>query len=215
MKVLYINFDYLKFDSGKQKFLEEHIINTIKDKFSDTEVFVTTSKEMAHTIVQHARPKTIFIHNDDELNISGEAGYGMRIHRDFAEVNVDQISQSLFNGDYEADLDIFGNQIGTIASHEAGHLFLPPGHSIVGVNLMSDGAVNNQYLLTNQMDKLQFTDFQKNIIRGDVQINEDASLPEIELSVIGGAKLPPWEDPQGGGTNDFDSSDVSDFELPF
>ena len=84
----------------------------------------------------------------------------------------------------EIDMDTIANSadyVGTVCAHEAGHLFLPHGHSLDSINLMSDDENITPELIISDRE-LHFTELQKYLIRDEIPYPTGYNLAEVENS---------------------------------
>lgn len=117
--------------------------------------------------------RVVSIHNLSSLEALTPDTLGVAIRQaDLGFVSVDEFQSP--------DLASLGEQIGTVASHEAGHLFLPSGHSVDRLNLINEGESLNETLRRDDGGSLEFTDVQKALIRGDIYVSPDAPLEDVE-----------------------------------
>ncbi len=132
-KDVYLNFSALDMlPDEKQNFVNK-VFEQVSSKFSGVNVNIVTQRPSTTNY------KEVFIHNNDlfdkmmwgkEKGVIGESKFNLSV----AEVNVNEmISDGMVGPDKLAEAT------GSIASHEAGHLLLPFGHSDKGVNLMNAG----------------------------------------------------------------------------
>ena len=209
-KILLLNFDFLNLPDAIKSQIEDIASHVAEQKFEGTNVLVTNDPAIAETLHQESGidVKEIVVHNDITLDgMSPNYAFGM-VHPDF-EVGFLSIDQ--FDG--ITDTDTLANQVGVVASHEAGHLMLPEGHSIDSTNLMSDGSDLNESLDVDNGESLGFTDIQKAIMRGDIDCSDNDLLSQVEAHSLGidlGVDNDATDSNEDGDSDDSDSNEDGD-----
>jgi hypothetical protein len=106
-----------------------------------------------------------------------------------ALVNITDVWDSFMRLD-GANLDAFSEAVGTVATHEIGHLYLPSGHSAFESSLMGEGPGITE-MLADGGSALSFTDLQIQMVNCGVGYSQDpklytewqnASLPDLEIN---------------------------------
>ncbi len=160
-KLLYINFDLLSSKYSNIENLKENILNIVSEKFSNTNVFVTSNKKFLENMESESFIKRVFVHDTKALDLNGELALGQTLHDDISEVNLSDVE----NSDDYMDLDLI-DKSGLVVTHEAGHLFLPSGHSSDGLNIMNNGPDISMTKITD-INQINFTDAQKELMQSE------------------------------------------------
>jgi hypothetical protein len=170
-----LNSEFLTFPEDVKAELIDTVKASMIEKFADTGVFITDDSMAATQFLLEGNTdlRVIAIHNLPNLETLTPESLGVAIRgADIGFVSV--------TGFQAPDISSLAEQVGTVASHEAGHLFLPPGHSVDNLNVMNDGENLNETLSRDNGGSLDFTDLQKALIRGDVQVSPEVSLEDVE-----------------------------------
>ena len=173
--MILLNTTYLNYPDD----LKIELMDTVKacmiEKFSGTGVIITEDSMTATQFLSEGNNdlRVIALHNMEDVAPITPGALGVAVHgTDLGFVSVDEFRAP--------DVRSLAEQIGTVASHEAGHLFLPHGHSIDSPNLMSEGDSLNETLTEDNGRSLAFTDVQKALIRGDIPFGQDVTLGNVE-----------------------------------
>lgn len=170
---IHVNFDLLESFEGLNLIFKKEVLSIIEDRFEGTEIEVITDLEEARRLIHHGLDvKTVSIHNQVNHKIENSIGEAYP-NSDVSYVNMDQIQAS--------DFEELIQKTGLISSHELGHLFLGD-HSIDGENLMSDGFIIDDLMNSEQRMDLNFTEFQKHLIKNGVP--DGRNLSELETLYV-------------------------------
>lgn len=163
--------------------LKQRVLDVVQRKFEGTGVVVTSDSELA--LMLDERPRQVLLHRG-EFDQSGSETLGEQITPFDAEVNVQEVANAFPGGENDV-----AEAIGAIVSHEAGHLMLPTyaGHSIDGVNLLSAGAQASPAIGQDHGRSLEFTEFQKDLIAGRVELPAGQSLAQVEAVGLSGIPI--------------------------
>jgi len=175
MRTLYIDFDKLNITPDLKELFSKEILSTIKEKYKDSQIYITDNQEAASIASEHGAVKTIYIHNDQIIDFSDEALGNAFPSEGIAEVDVSDFVNQGFH--LTGDL---AEKIGTVAAHEGYHLLGPIGHSLEGGNLMSTGELIIDDLMNNNGQNLEFTNLQKALLLEDVNYDSGVDLSAIE-----------------------------------
>ena len=171
-KILLLDFSCLEHSSNLTRSFNELVQSAVMQKFQGTGVVITTDPLLAFSYGPDSEVVQAFVHDGEFDFLSGSARGAADPHLQFAEVNVNDFSVD--------STDALAKQVGTVLSHEAGHVFLPDGHSIDHTNLMNTGPDLEDELASSNGDSLGFTEFQKSILRCEIQPPDGYSLARIE-----------------------------------
>jgi hypothetical protein len=170
MKFIFLNSSHLGLNPVKKADFMGRVTEAMNNKFQNSGVYVINDNSILDRLPIDSEVKTIFVHNNPNIEISGGAEALGVSNGIWAEVNVDDFDPSVFEKlDPTTSL---ANQVGTVASHEGFHLFGPRGHSLLEGNLMSAGPENHAALFDGDGKGLEFTDFQKDLLRLGDEIDE-------------------------------------------
>ncbi len=230
MKVLLLDFSQLDIIGKSRDAFISVVKNTIGDKFSGTGITFTDKPEIAEQLEDSVDLGVLFIHNNNSLDTSPNSLGKVhtlydQMHNkvDIGEVNVKDI---ITQYSPESNLSL-AKITGTVSSHEGGHMFLPSGHSIDSLNLMSEGPDLFNTVKETNGEGLQFTKFQKDILSGKASVTEELSLPEAEQlfskdpsSLFTGDISSDLDQSQGNSLNDhlesgddYDVSILDEFDI--
>ena len=174
--VVYLEFSHLDLPKPVKDIFIDSIISVVKEKYNGTGVLVTADLKEAQILNNAADVNTISVHNNPVLDQSPDA-FGVAFPgKNWGEVNVDDFPCD--------DMHDLASRVGTVSAHEAGHLILPGGHSVDGVNLMSEGEKTSGLLELTNGENLNFSEIQKSYMRGDFEISPDLTLAELEIDLI-------------------------------
>ena len=207
--VVYLDFSHLDILDEKKQIYINKIMKVVENKFDGTKVSITSNHNVAEQLNGVADVNTVIVHNDPELDCSPE-GYGCAFPcENLGEVNINDFNVT--------DIDDLTMQVGTVSAHEAGHLILPNGHSVESVNLMSGGKATSEILFTDNGESLEFTEIQKSIFNDEINVPDDPTLAELEISYImdpeEGIHFGDDEFPEDPPEEDIDVDDIIDFLL--
>jgi len=194
IKILYLNFEFLRgaFLPDREMFIKT-VEQVVESKYSDTGVEVVWNEKLARMLETQtgASVKEVFVHDQPFIDASPD-GLGCAATRiGGAEVDITDFSPDLPS-------ESLARQVGTVAAHEGGHLFLPTGHSIDAPNLMSEGPLTYERLEATDGEGLDFTEAQKCMLRGEMP--PFGSLGESEQS---------WWDHIGANSESLGGTDAS------
>lgn len=185
-RVIFLNFAHLDIDPSIKDTLTARIGDVVSSKFEATNSFVTSDmNQFAQLREAGIDFKQVIIHNQSELEGFVESDALGQAYPSGATAFVDLNKYSSLDDFPTDNLEGVSQQIGALATHEAGHLFLPSGHSIDGLNIMSSGNISTADIAQYNGMNLEFSDIQKAILREDLTIDPAHPLAFTEADLMG------------------------------
>jgi|GEM_PF-3837758 hypothetical protein len=169
-KILFLDFERTNLSED----FKNKILETVKTKFEETDTIIIDDLESKFYFIDQGKSISSVLVHDSDASIDPSPGAIGRAFSEYstAEVNIQEV------GPIESDG--FADKCGTVISHEAGHLYLPHGHSFGEINLMSEGPILDDYINKYGCDGLDFSEIQKAIIRGDVEVENGMTLSDYD-----------------------------------
>lgn len=172
VNILAKDLSSLPINMSKSVFLER-VFERITEKMEGANVLFTLDAPF-----KLPNMKELHIHNSRDL----EARFGAPAEwlgatipdKGVIEVNVDDVFSN-FEGIGGIDPVDFAESVGTVCSHEVGHLYLPGNHSAVQDSLMADGT-HIAGKLGDGGDSLVFTDLQLDMMNVGIAAQQDPAL---------------------------------------
>lgn len=151
------------------------VLTTIRSKFANVNIRTVVDGNPTGLGV-----KNIVLHDNPNIDFSlgsEPSALGVALRSDeIAEVNIADIVNGV-EGLAQINPQDFSEAVGTVVSHEMGHLFLPGGHSASGSIMDSGPNIANELL--NGGDSLVFSGLQENLMNLTVASQGDKEFLSV------------------------------------